>query len=554
MKILNILAAAAVMSIPLATYGQEQEVIQIKYTDGVVDYIPATDVAKISFSKGLPNDYAGVSTVNAMFDRLKATLKASNSHADFGYPAMMIALDAMSADVARPESGYNWFREWGLYKIHNPKVTTTALPWYYMYSTIGFANEVLRTVNGNTDQDRLLQAQAYALRSWAYWNLIQMYAPRYEEGKNGNGVPILPENKTIIDGNLYDDITLPMSSIADVYYQIFSDINNAIDRLTDNTYEPAHIDVADAKKYIDLATAYGLRARYNLTTGKYNEAATDARRAIETTSARCMLPSTAGYPGFNDQKLGNWMWAVTVNESDRCVTSGIVNFTSHVSSLYPGGYVGVGAYHACSNAIYSYFPEHPGDVRKNWWVDGFGEGALLTRGQQNAVSVIFDLSSERNINVKFDSYKSKLSNGPQACDLPLMRVEELYLIEAESYAHLGNAAQATALLNEWVSKYRDPNYMFAPNNADQLIDEILMQRRIELWGEGFGFFDMKRLGRDLDRYGDSAYDDSFVLRIRANSSFMQFCYPDYSPRIEGFDYTTIDTADPVSGADGTWNE
>ena len=39
------------------------------------------------------------------------------------------------------------------------------------------------------------------------------------------------------------------------------------------------------------------------------------------------------------------------------------------------------------------------------------------------------------------------------------------------------------------------------NTGAKLADEIMTHRRIELWGEGFRWFDLKRLGLPLDRTG-----------------------------------------------------
>ena len=48
---------------------------------------------------------------------------------------------------------------------------------------------------------------------------------------------------------------------------------------------------------------------------------------------------------------------------------------------------------------------------------------------------------------------------------------------------------------------RDPEYTPSGNTGDALIEEIMIQRRIELWGEGFRFYDLKRLNLPLDRTG-----------------------------------------------------
>ena len=71
-----------------------------------------------------------------------------------------------------------------------------------------------------------------------------------------------------------------------------------------------------------------------------------------------------------------------------------------------------------------------------------------------------------------------------------MRVAEMYLIEAEAKARMGTGG-AEALLP--LAENRDPSYVLSTNSGQDLIDEVLLQRRWELWGEGFRFNDLKRL-------------------------------------------------------------
>lgn len=47
----------------------------------------------------------------------------------------------------------------------------------------------------------------------------------------------------------------------------------------------------------------------------------------------------------------------------------------------------------------------------------------------------------------------------------------------------------------------DSDALKSVNTGGALIQEILTQRRMELWGEGFRFFDLKRTNSDLDRTG-----------------------------------------------------
>ena len=55
---------------------------------------------------------------------------------------------------------------------------------------------------------------------------------------------------------------------------------------------------------------------------------------------------------------------------------------------------------------------------------------------------------------------------------------------------------------------RDPEYKDQGYSGDKLVEEIMTQRRIELWGEGFRWFDLKRLGLPNKRTG-SNFDISF---------------------------------------------
>ena len=74
----------------------------------------------------------------------------------------------------------------------------------------------------------------------------------------------------------------------------------------------------------------------------------------------------------------------------------------------------------------------------------------------------------------------------------------MMLIMAEGYAHAGESSLAAQALYP-LAHHRDPAYTLSTKTGDELIDEILFQRRVELWGEGFRYFDLKRLNMPLDR-------------------------------------------------------
>jgi hypothetical protein len=74
----------------------------------------------------------------------------------------------------------------------------------------------------------------------------------------------------------------------------------------------------------------------------------------------------------------------------------------------------------------------------------------------------------------------------------------MYYIEAEALARSGNEATAKDILYE-ITITRDPAYVKSTNSGTALINEIILQKRIELWGEGCAWYDMKRLEVGLSR-------------------------------------------------------
>jgi hypothetical protein len=76
-------------------------------------------------------------------------------------------------------------------------------------------------------------------------------------------------------------------------------------------------------------------------------------------------------------------------------------------------------------------------------------------------------------------------------NIPLIRISEIYLNRAEAYAHLKNYTLARNDVNA-LRNVRGLGNADAVNS--ELLNEILLQRRIELAFEGHRFFDMKRLG------------------------------------------------------------
>lgn len=73
------------------------------------------------------------------------------------------------------------------------------------------------------------------------------------------------------------------------------------------------------------------------------------------------------------------------------------------------------------------------------------------------------------------------------------RSAEMYLIEAEANCHLGNKDTETQNLLIELNRTSGRNTAYTcTKTGDELLEEVKLYRRIELWGEGFDWFDYKR--------------------------------------------------------------
>ena len=133
------------------------------------------------------------------------------------------------------------------------------------------------------------------------------------------------------------------------------------------------------------------------------------------------------------------------------------------------------------------------DVRKTLW-DPTGEHLNFPDG----VSLLSSHKRFPYTNQKFIA----VSNGDSRVDVVYMRAAEMYLIEAEALARNNQYAAAAQVLYDLAST-RDDGYTLSSNSGEALIDEIMIQRRVELWGEGFRWYDLKRLNLPLDRTGSN---------------------------------------------------
>lgn len=438
-------------------------------------------------------------------------------HNDFGYAAIMLLMDGNGHDAVSSNNGYNWFSSPLTYSDRVYTSNEAIIIWNTLYQQIFSANTVAASIDSETE-DSLSQfylAQGLGARAFNYWVLAQLYQFTYVGHESAPCVPLITDENAStvgIEG-------APRATVAEVYEQIMKDLDKTIALLESTSQRPAD------KRYISKAVAYGLRARVNLTMQKWADALADADAAIAAFSGR---PYSIAECGDTSYMTAFWnaadapiMWAEIVEVTDDVVQSGLLNWPSHLHSLcygynsYSGGF-------QINKKLYNTIPDT--DVRKGWWLDAEGNSPHLD-GNDAAVAYLAAGGFAPYTNVKFGPDQGVIGQSDNANDIPLMRIEEMYLIKAEAETMSGNTGAGKQTLETFVSTYRDPSYSCTASSAADLQEEIFRQRRIELWGEGLVWFDFMRLNKDVDRRGAGYTDPGVVVHIPAGSNLLLYRIP-----------------------------
>lgn len=439
-------------------------------------------------------------------------LNNNNWHAVFGYGAMMMIRDLETGDFGFNVSSYagHWRAYFQDVYLGDDYVYMQYI-WNYYYQTILAANNVIGGVDPESASDTQLGAlgAGYAFRAMLYLDLARCYE-------------FLNNDKTnSVNSNGNDVLNLTVPIVTAGMSQDEARNNKRATRDSMAMFIESDLDLAE--KYIvnltntqsntlpTLACVYGLKARLYMWIEDYANAQKYARLAIDNASVTpmseddCLNTTT----GFND--ISKWMWGSNMTSEDDAVQTGIVNRVSWTSNQTTFGYTGMatGMYILIDKNMYDRISDT--DFRKLEFVAP--EGSALSGSERMIPELQQELDDAESTMPAYTALKFRPNAGDiatystgAAAAYPIMRVEEMYFIEAEAAAHQ-NAATGLQLLTSFMRQYRDPSYTTSASSTDDVVEEIAFQKRVELWGEGQSFFDIKRLNLSVTR----DYDDSWWL-------------------------------------------
>ncbi|MBR2031381.1 MAG: RagB/SusD family nutrient uptake outer membrane protein [Alistipes sp.] len=439
---------------------------------------------------------------------------------DFGLPSLFAAFDRAIGEVlpSNAYSGGNQYYDRFQFYAYQMSIGPTGactLVWHSYYTFIKAANDVLLLCGDDEDKAET-RGIAKTFRASHYLDLARMYdaLPAETDATDYTAalanvqeltVPIVREGAS--EASTRNN---PRAKRDEMFQFIFDDLNDA---------EACLAGVAaDSKNIPSLAVVYGLKARAYLWLGgfeeglydksvypdvvtgdeAYKKAAEYARKAINESGCTPLTEIQYCDPitGFN--KVNNaWLWGMI--QSNETVLSNLHAWAAHMSCNAGWAY-GSGAQPGVRKATYDRMSNS--DFRKKIIVGpdtsyaNYKKVTNLTEKEWSTFG-LEGAGMRTYAHLKFRSGQGEKINSSvgNVVDIPLMRVEEMYFIEAEATAQY-NVAAGTQLIKDFMTQYRDPKYTIS-RTAD-IIEEIIFQKRVELWGEGILFYDFKRLNIGLD--------------------------------------------------------
>ena len=310
------------------------------------------------------------------------------------------------------------------------------------YEIINAANTVIENIDKVKDPDKQARmiGEANFLKSLAYFDLVRFFAKPYVSGQANSQLGVVIRPNAIYDFNA--DLSKERSTVDEVYKVIIDGLNLAYTNLPEeNSF------------YADKYAARALLARVYLQQGNYALARDAANDVIEN-SGHSLSETYAGAFNHETDKDED-VFAIQITKQ-----TGVNDVVTFYASEDNGGR---GGDFTIRDAYLGKFSDPDDRATFNYVNDD--NGRLLT---------------------------SKFTD--QFGNVGIIRLAEMYLIRAEANLRAGTALGNTPL--------DDINIIRSRANADDLnsvtVDDILLERELELGMEGFLIHDIRRTKRSID--------------------------------------------------------
>lgn len=472
--------------------------------------------------------------MEAMLNAVVGFVNAYNAYGqgytwDLGYASYGITREVMCEDFYIYKSGYDYYNSFGLCRSLADNAEVNSI-YYYYYKFLNNVNNLIRIVDleNATETNRQYVGIAKVYRAMIYMDMARLFEFKKtgiaklddEAAANkiyGLTVPIIDEN--ITEAEARNNPRVPFYTI---YKYILDDLDNAETLLADYS--------RPAKNMPDLAIIAGLKARFWLELGTrfekypddlttlvqnvdlgissdkdcYIKAADYARQAIAQSGAT-PLTELEWYGGkdyftaFNSIQTSAWMWGSIMNKEN--IHSVWLNLAGHLCTEQTFGVGGIsyGAHRMISRALFEQISDD--DWRKVTWIAPEDAGKAPGTKYHTLFTDEDFQKVPAYVHLKFKPKEGNMvdANVGAPIDNILMRVEEMYFIEAEALAASQGVSTGVSALENFMKTYRYDSYKCTAVTLEDFRKALMLQKRIEFWGEGIIYWDYKRLELSVTR-------------------------------------------------------
>lgn len=351
--------------------------------------------------------------------------------------------------------------------------------WNALYQHINAVNVVLSELDNidiPTDEEAIqatrIRGECHFLRAQFYFLLVNLYGNAYAPATATQTLGVPLKLTAYVEHDKDKNTQFERASVADVYAQIISDLDLALQYLNDGSASTSLFRVSPSAAELLLSRVY-----------LYMQDWENARIHAENVIKNNILLS---YSSFGSED-----YVISQDNAEVLFSQGSLNTKSNIQ--------GIGGSFCVSKELYELYADD--DYRKQLY---FTDLRHLTGG---TVTLTDSLALNKYDRTLDRSYVS---------DIFTLRTAEAYLNAAEAYAMQNDVSAALQLLNDF-RRTRIQNYTDEVYGQQELVQEIRDERRKELCFEGHRWFDLRRyavceqfpftktIRRFFARYNESTY-------------------------------------------------
>ena len=349
--------------------------------------------------------------------------------------------------------------------------------WEVSYKIIYGANVAIQMADekGSDPLTDQLKGECYFLRAFATHNLVRLFAKPYSASNNSLPGVILRESGG-------DGAPKARGTLAETYDYITSSLKTASSLMSENIPE-----ARDNRGFASKYSAWALLSRVYLYTDDYQNAILYADSVIY--SGMFSLETTDSYSGYFANALNEpeTIWCIPFLPVDDKKEAAVASMVYNGANCWGE-----------EGASLSILTEM-----------GFGTDMMNVDVRWNYIETA-DPGLKNGVTIYYIGKFSGQDDSPTLSSPVMLRLAEVYLNRAEAYAKMGQVDEALSDVNEIRT-----NRMVVPDGgtlddylydaardgitADNILDIVLKERRIELSFEGHRIFDLIRNERDLVR-------------------------------------------------------